>query len=118
MVQRCLAILLLVILAILPGAGEASAFGVAENCAPTVQAVAKVHSADHPAVQKDCEHRAAHRQLPCTMTVSCSMAGCMALTGMVAPQARSGVQHLVFKVPAALRLHGLASAPPLEPPRA
>lgn len=118
MVRRCLAILLLVILTLLPAAGDASAVAVAEHCARPVHAMAMTHSAGHPAVQQDCGHGAAHRQLPCTMTGACTMAGCMALTGVVVPQVMSGVRHLAFRLTAALRLHGLASAPPLEPPRA
>jgi hypothetical protein len=118
MVQRCLAMLLLLLLAVLPTAGEASAFVVAEQGAPAVQALAAVHSGDHPAIQQDCDHGAAHRQLPCTMTASCNMAGCMALTDIVVPQVMSGVQHLAFRPTVALRLDGLALVPPLEPPRA
>ena len=118
MVRRCLAILFLVLLALLPATGEAAAFGGAGHCAPAVQALAMAYAAGHPAVQQDCGHRTVHRQLPCAMTATCIMAGCMGLPGMVEPQVVPVAQHLVFRVPVAPRLDGLVLAPPLEPPRA
>lgn len=117
MFQRCLSILLLVILAVLPAAGEASALATAGHCAPAVHAMVMTHSAEHPAVEQGCGHGAARRQLPCAMAGSCNMPGCMALPGILVPQVMSAVQHLAFRLPAALRLEGLALAPPVEPPR-
>lgn len=118
MLSRFLAILLLVLLTVLPAAGGAMAFPGVDHCAPAAQAMLMEHSNHGDAAQKDCDHGGAHRQLPCAMMGLCTMTGCMALMGITTPEAVALGQPVSFQSFNALRVDGLALAPPLEPPRA
>jgi len=117
MLSRCLAILLLVLLTVLPAAGGAMAFPGADHCAPAAQAMPMEHSNHDAAAQKDCDHGGSHRQLPCAMMGLCAMTGCMALMGITTPEVVALGQSVSFRAFNALRVDGLSPAPLLEPPR-
>ena len=117
MVSRCLAILLLVLLALLPAAGEAMAFGRAEHCTPASHGMVVHHDHEGGAARHGCKHGAGYHRLPCAMMGLCSMSGCMALTAIATPNAEATGQRLDFRPLDTLRVDGLALAPPLEPPR-
>jgi hypothetical protein len=117
MLAKLSAILLLVLLAVLPAAGQAAAFAGAEHCAPAANAMT-MEAHDSAAAGADCNHGAAHHQMPCAMMGMCTMTGCMALTSFVAPEAIALGQRTSFRAPEALQVDGLALAPPFEPPRA
>jgi hypothetical protein len=117
MFSRLIAMLLLVLLAVLPAAGETMAFAGAEHCAPASQAMV-MEAHDGAAAHHAGNRGAAHHRLPCAMMGLCSMTGCMAFTSIVTPEAVAVGQRMSFRAPDALRVDGLALAPPLEPPRA
>jgi len=124
MIARCIAMLLLALLTVVPAAGEASAVQATMHCAPATHAMAdtmamKMPQGDNPAAaRQDCDHGTAHHQMPCAMMGLCTMTGCMALAGIATPQVLSSAQPVAFRIAAALRLDGLALPPLLEPPRA
>jgi hypothetical protein len=117
MLAKLSAILLLVLLAVLPAAGQAATFAGAAHCAPAAHAMT-VAAHDGAAARTDCNHRAVHHQMPCAMMGLCTMTGCMALTNTAAPEALALGQRMSFRAPEALQVDGLALAPPFEPPRA
>lgn len=117
MLAKLSAILLLVLLAVLPAAGQAAAFAGAEDCAPASHTMT-VEAHDGAAARTDCNHGAARHRMPCAMMGLCTMTGCMALTNSVAPEALALGQRMSFRAPEALQVDGLALAPPFEPPRA
>lgn len=117
MLSRFVAILLLMMLAVLPPAGEAIASIRAGHCTPAALDMV-MERAQLGAAQHDCEHGSSHRQLPCTMMGLCTMSGCMAVPAISAPETVAIVHEVTFLVPNSLRVDGLAHAPPLEPPRA
>ena len=109
--------LLLVLMAVLPAAGQAVAFAGAEHCAPASHAMT-MEAHDGSAARADCNHSAAHHQMPCAMMGLCTMTGCMELTSIVNLEAVALGQRMSFRAPEALQVDGLALAPPFEPPRA
>lgn len=117
MLARPLAILLLLLLAILPTAGQSTALLDAEHCASASHAMT-MEAHNGAAARADCNHEAVHHQMPCAMMGMCTMTGCMALTSFVAPEAIALGQRMSFRAPEALQVDGLALAPPFEPPRA
>jgi len=121
MIARCIAILLLALLTVLPAAGEALAMPAAPHCAPAAHVMIMSHDQDHAAVRQvrqDCDQGTPHHQIPCAMMGLCAMTGCMALTGIAMPHVLASGMRVAFQVPAVSRLDGLALAPLLEPPRA
>ena len=112
MLSRFLAILLLVLLSVLPAAGGAMAFPGVDHCGPAAHAMPMEHSNHGAAAQKHCDHGDPHRQLPCAMMGMCTMTGCMALMGITTPEAVALGQPVSFRYLDALRVDGLALAPP------
>lgn len=110
--------LLLLLLAVLPPAGEAMASMGTSHCAPAMHAMTMDHAQMAIAGRHDCDHGSPHRQLPCAMMGLCTMTGCMAVTAVSSPEAMAAEQAVAFLVPNSLPVDGLAHAPPLEPPRA
>ena len=116
MLSRCLAILLLVLLAVLPAAGEAVAFSAPEHCVPVGHSM--VMEDANMGGSHDCNHGTNHSKAPCTMMGLCVMTGCMAMTAATELDAVAASQQISFRSPDPLRIDGLALSPPLEPPRA
>lgn len=116
MLSRCLAILLLVLLAIVPAAGEAVAFSAPRHCAPVGHTMVMEHASVESS--HDCSHDTNHSKAPCTMMGLCVMTGCMAMTAATELDAVAASQQISFRSPDPLRIDGLALSPPLEPPRA
>jgi hypothetical protein len=117
MLAKLSAILLLVLLAVLPAAGQVAAFAGVEHCAPASHAMT-MEAHDGAAARVDCNHEAVHHQMPCAMTGPCTMTGCTALASVAAPVALAVGQRTSFRAPEALQVDGLALAPLFEPPRA
>lgn len=121
MIARCIAILLLALLTVLPAAGEALAVPAAPHCAPAAHVMTLSQDYDHAAVsqvKQDCDQGTFHHQMPCAMMGLCTMTGCMALTGIAMPQVLVSGMRVTFQMPVVSRLDGLALVPLFEPPRA
>lgn len=116
MLSRYLAILMLVLLAIVPAAGEAVAYSASAHCAPAAHTMV-MEGADMSG-SHDCNHETSHSKAPCTMMGLCVMSGCMAVSTTNETDAVATVQRINFRSPESLRIDGLALSPPLEPPRA
>lgn len=116
MLSRCVAILTLVLLAIVPAAGEALAFSAPGHCAPVAHTM--VMEGASMSGRHDCNHDTSHSKAPCTMMGLCVMSGCMAVSTTNETAAVATVQRISFRSPDPLRIDGLALSPPLEPPRA
>lgn len=115
MFAKCLAVLMLVLLALVPAAGSAQAFGT-DHCVPVMQGMAMDHPA--PVLGTGCHHQEPHRQAPCSMAGLCAMAGCMAFENQASAEALPVARDVSFRITSVLPLEGLAPAPLLEPPRA
>lgn len=120
MITRCVAILLLALLAVLPAAGEALAVPAAPHCAPATHVMTMSQDHDHATarqVRQDCDQGTPHHRMPCAMLGLCTMTGCMALTGIAMPQVLASGKGVAFQMSVDPRLNGLVLAPLLEPPR-
>ena len=62
--------MLLVLLVVLPAAGQAAALAGAENCAPASHAMT-MEARDGANARADCNHGVAHHQMPCAMMGLC-----------------------------------------------
>jgi len=107
---------MLVLLVIVPAAGEAVAFSAPGHCAPVGHSMVMEHASVGGG--HDCNHDTSHSKAPCTMMGLCVMTGCMATTGTVVLDTVITGHRISFRSPDPLRIDGLALSPPLEPPRA
>jgi hypothetical protein len=113
MLSRCIAMLLLALLALMPAVGGAQAGG---HCAPVSHEMATDHSAS--ALENSCNHGESHSQTPCATAGLCAMAGCMAFGAVSGLQTGALASGVSFRHLRPLPVYGLAPAPLLEPPRA